>query len=147
MLCVLIRSAKLALDCVFALLWPFSSNCLFFRGFFLFSWKYRHREMIFYIAIYKCVQRRKYINGFSQRGSMHELFFEDGGGWRGQYLSMHVSQIESNHIGSCWIYVLFAFAFFICLFVCFSDFFWFLQILVTVCYHRQFQKTLANAAC
>lgn len=36
--------------------------------------------MIFYIAIYKCVQRRKYIIGFSQRGSMHELFFEDGRG-------------------------------------------------------------------
>lgn len=58
--------------------------------------------MIFYIAIYKCVQRRKYINGFSQRGSMHELFFEDGGGrGGGDYLLMHVSQIESNHIGSC----------------------------------------------
>lgn len=54
--------------------------------------------MIFYIAIYKCVQRRKYINGFSQRGSMHELFFEDGRGGGG-HLSMHVSQIESNHIG------------------------------------------------
>lgn len=34
----------------------------------------------------------------------------------GHYLSMHVSQIESNHIGSCWIYVLFGVFFLICLF-------------------------------
>lgn len=33
--------------------------------------------MILYIVLYKCVQRRKYINGFSQWGSMHELFFGD----------------------------------------------------------------------
>lgn len=38
--------------------------------------------MILYIVLYKCVQRRKYINGFSQWGSMHELFLkgDNGGG-------------------------------------------------------------------
>lgn len=36
--------------------------------------------MILYIVLYKCVQRRKYINGFSQWGSMHELFFKDDDG-------------------------------------------------------------------
>lgn len=32
--------------------------------------------MILYIVLYKCVQRRKYINGFSHWGSMHELFLK-----------------------------------------------------------------------
>lgn len=61
--------------------------------------------MILYIVIYKCVQRRKYIHGFSQWGSMHELFLKMMTGERTLYLSMHVSQIYSNHIGPLWILV------------------------------------------
>lgn len=72
------QSAKLALDCVFIFCFFCSSICLIvvFCGKICFCWKYRYREMILYIVIYKCVQRRKYINGFSQRGSMHELFLK-----------------------------------------------------------------------
>lgn len=70
-----------------------------------FSEKYRYREMILYIVIYKCVQRRKYIKGFSQWGSMHELFLKMMTGERTLYLSMHVSQIYSNHIRPLWILV------------------------------------------
>lgn len=59
-----------------------SSSVSFFKQLFncfcgkIFCWKYSYREMILYIVIYKCVQRRKYINGFSQWGSMHELFLK-----------------------------------------------------------------------
>lgn len=133
MLCVL-RSAKLALDCVFSLLWPFSGNCFVFPWIF-FSWKYRHREMIFYIAIYKCVQRRKYIIGFSQRGSMHELFFEDG---RGVWGTLFVNARFPNRIkpyrlmlNICAVCVLLFFV--VCLFVCFPGYFWFLLVLSSVC--------------
>lgn len=64
----------------------FFSLLLFFFFFFfqaivcfcgkIFCWKYRYREIILYIVIYKCVQRIKYINGFCQWGSMHELFLK-----------------------------------------------------------------------
>lgn len=73
--------------------------------------------MIFYIAIYKCVQRRKYINGFSQRGSMHELFFEDGGGVGDTICRCTFPKsnqtISVNAEYMCWLRLLFLF---VCLF-------------------------------
>lgn len=103
--------------------------------------------MIFYIAIYKCVQRRKYINGFSQQGSMHELFFEDGGGWGTLFVNARFpSRIKPYRLmlNICAVCVCF-----FCLFVCFSGFFWFLQDLATMRRENIIgnQKTLANAAC
>lgn len=56
--------------------------------------------MILYIVIYKCVQRRKYINGFSQWGSMHELFLKrmTGAGGRGGHCICQCTFPKSNQI-------------------------------------------------
>lgn len=89
--------------------------------------------MIFYITIYKCVQRRKYIIGFSQRGSMHELFLKTAGGGGGGTI-LFVDARFPNRIkpyrfmlNICAVCICF-----VCLFVCLG-FFWFLQVLVIVC--------------
>lgn len=71
--------------------------------------------MIFYIAIYKCVQRRKYINGFSQWGSMHELFLKDGRGWGTLFVNARFpNRIKPYrfmlNICAVWVF------FFVCLF-------------------------------
>lgn len=71
---------------------------LFFCENIFFCWKYRYREMILYIVIYKCVQKRKYINGFSQWGSMHELFLKKQAGKGGGHCIRHCTFPKSNQI-------------------------------------------------
>lgn len=97
-----------------------------FEQLFVFLWKeffflkeYRYREMIFYIAIYKCVQRRKYINGFSQWGSMHELFFKDGRGWGTLVVNARFPNRIKPYRFMLNICAVCVWVFLVCLFVCF----------------------------
>lgn len=95
-----------------------------------------------------CTKEKVYKMGFLS-GDLCMVYFlktarGGGGGARGHYSPMHVSQIESNRIGSCEIYVLFCFC--VCLFVCFFGFsFGFPSNRVPP--SPTFKKTLANAAC
>lgn len=104
--------------------------------------------MIFYIAIYKCVQRRKYINGFSQWGSMHELFFKDGRGWGTLVVNARFPNRIKPYRFMLNICAVCVWVFLVCLFVLFC----FVPLSpgnhVPRKHHlHEFQKTLANAAC